>query len=293
MNKPLIKTGFLISYDYDLLRTSLPLVYEHSDVIVLAIDKNRQTWTGNTFQIDQTFFDWILQFDTAGKVEFYEENFYLENLSPNECETRERNMLADYLGKEDGWHIQLDVDEYFINFESFTINLRRADISKSKITIFVNLYCLFKETNETYLVVGNRESLPVATNYPFYKNARVCTTKKTLKLDFDVIHQSWARSEKELMIKLKNWGHANQFDVESYFQFWKSVDKNNYKYLSNFHPLYPSLWSHLIQVNKTELNRVFILHKEVNNLSIKQVFKKLIPPILLDLRNLARKRWRR
>ena len=36
------QVGFLVSYDYELLKNSLPRVYEESDTIILAIDKERK-----------------------------------------------------------------------------------------------------------------------------------------------------------------------------------------------------------------------------------------------------------
>jgi hypothetical protein len=37
-----------------------------------------------------------------------------------ECDTRERNMLAKYMG-EGGWHVQIDADEYFADFLSISL----------------------------------------------------------------------------------------------------------------------------------------------------------------------------
>ena len=36
-----IQVGFLVSYDYDLLRNAIPLVYDFADSIFLAIDIDR------------------------------------------------------------------------------------------------------------------------------------------------------------------------------------------------------------------------------------------------------------
>ena len=73
-----IQVGFLISYDYILLKNALPQVYDYSDSIFLAIDKNRKTWNGANFTIDNSFFDWIKEIDVANKIEIYEDQFYIE-----------------------------------------------------------------------------------------------------------------------------------------------------------------------------------------------------------------------
>ena len=62
MNK--IQVGFLISYDYELLKNALPRVYDDADTIFLAIDKQRKTWNGASFSINDSFFLWIKEFDT-------------------------------------------------------------------------------------------------------------------------------------------------------------------------------------------------------------------------------------
>jgi len=106
----LIKVGFLVSYDYNYLRTSLPLVYAEADSVSLAIDKQRRTWNGGSFTIDDAFFEWLKSMDTKKKIRIYEDDFFDPNLSAIENDSRERNMLAKFMG-EGGWHVQVDADE--------------------------------------------------------------------------------------------------------------------------------------------------------------------------------------
>ena len=113
-----IQVGFLVSYDYELLKNSLPRVYEESDTIILAIDKERKTWNGDSFSINDSFFAWIKEIDILNKVSIYEDDFYVADLSTMECEVRERKMLSEKMGIGN-WLIQLDADEYFIDFEGF------------------------------------------------------------------------------------------------------------------------------------------------------------------------------
>ena len=47
----MIKVGYLVSYDYELIFNSLPTIYNDADSIYLAIDENRSTWSGNNFTI--------------------------------------------------------------------------------------------------------------------------------------------------------------------------------------------------------------------------------------------------
>ena len=63
----MIKVGFLVSYDFKYLYRSIPLVYNDADLIVLAVDKERLTWSGNPLVIDPDFFEWVQKFDVLKK----------------------------------------------------------------------------------------------------------------------------------------------------------------------------------------------------------------------------------
>ncbi len=64
-----IQVGFLLSYDYELLKNAIPPIYNNTDSIFLAVDKDRLTWNGNLFHIDDSFFLWLKEFDTENKIE--------------------------------------------------------------------------------------------------------------------------------------------------------------------------------------------------------------------------------
>ena len=90
MKNKKIKVGFLVSYDYEFLKTSIPLVYHSADEIYLAIDINNNTWSGNKFQIHDSFFDWINKIDKNQKIKIYKDDFYDITLSSKENDTREK-----------------------------------------------------------------------------------------------------------------------------------------------------------------------------------------------------------
>src|SRR5690349_10266607 len=111
----MIKVGFCVSYDWVLLKRSLPRVYGQADKICLSIDKNRRSWTGTPYVFDEDAFrSWISSVDVQNKIDVYEDDFALSNLSAMENDTRQRNLMAKRLGKG-GWHIQVDSDEYFLD----------------------------------------------------------------------------------------------------------------------------------------------------------------------------------
>lgn len=249
-----IKIGFCVSYDWELLRKSIPRVYAEADTICLALDKDRKTWSGNKFEFDnEAFFDFVKEIDTENKIEIYEDCFSLVELNARSNCNRHRMMIAEKMGAG-GWHIQVDCDEYFLDFGGFVSELKKLNrnpTGKEKpINIMACLIPLIKKTDDGYLYVDFKksipESAPFATNKPDYQRARN-NGHFNLLLPFYVIHETWSRSNESLWFKINNWGHAAEELEEikkrkSYFELWKSLDKNNYQYVNNFHPAKAETW---------------------------------------------------
>ena len=121
-----IHVGFLLSYDYNKLKLSIPPVYKEADRIFLAIDENLTTWSGNKFEIDSHFFEWLKEFDIDKKIEIYRDNFYVPTLTGIQMDTRERYLLSLKMGIGN-WLVQVDSDEYFLDFAKYVKSLRKYD----------------------------------------------------------------------------------------------------------------------------------------------------------------------
>lgn len=272
----IVKVGYLISYDYEYLRYSLPLVYDNKNVneIILVIDKDRLTWSGNKFEIPDDFFKWIKEIDVEHKIKILEDSFCNTALSPMINETVERNYLYSKMGNCD-WYIQLDCDEYFVDFDSFINELEKIYLDKNKvlnqISVTVRFANLFKKIEKGFLVISPiKENCWVATSNPICYYGRVNEDNEKIELDTILVHQSWARDETEIYQKITNWGHKNDFNSESYFKLWQSLDEHNYKYIQNFHPLKNNdgIWKELkllsienidalLQFNENQIRRIF------------------------------------
>lgn len=247
-----VNVGILVSYDYEFLKNSIPPIYEDADTITLAIDENLHTWNGDTFTIAPSFFEWLEAFDTKNKIKIYRDNFYIPELNALENDTRERNMLAKQMGE--GWTVQLDADEYFIDFKGFVQNLKKLDYSKPT-QILGLLVIMFKTLDDGILYVDGYKRFSLATNSPDYKKARNTRQMKVIA-PYLVLHQTWARTEEELEIKLKNWGHTKDFDTAKYIDFWRSLTKQNYKQVKNFHPMQPKWWRRLKYIPGSNMQEV-------------------------------------
>ncbi len=283
-----IKVGYLVAYDYEMLKYSLPTVYNEADKIVLALDKDRTTFAGERFSIDPSFFAWLIDFDEAKKISVYEDGFYVPGMNTMEAETRKRNMLAVHMGAG-GWHIQIDVDEYFIDFAALVRELRSLEEKYTGAPITLRAYwcSIFKISAEGFfLIEGGRENFALATNNPVYERARYNHSNQNFTLNHVVLHQSWGRTEEDLEKKLRNWSHNTDFDTEDYFRFWKSIDAYNYKYFHDFHPLYPAYWKSLKFIEAetvTELLKKIPSHFEIESKKrTHPALQRWLPPVLYN-----------
>lgn len=282
-----IKVGYLIAYDYAYLKLSLPTVYPHADKITIALDKERKTFAGETFNVDLSFFAWLKEVDTQEKIVLYEDEFYVPGLSTKEAEVRERNMLAKFMGAG-GWHIQIDTDEYFVNFEALVRELKENDSKYEgrKVSIRVYWYTIFKTSAEGYFLIDETyEAFALATNYPVYEQGRYNHSIENVTLNHVVLHQSWGRDEDELAKKLRNWSHSADFDTTAYLEFWKTVCPANYKYIQDFHPIFSGYWKKIKFVAAGSISEVIDSTPKKVPIPLNPPFQKIqrwLPPVIFN-----------
>lgn len=284
----MIKVGYLLSYDYDLIFTSINQIYVEADKIFIAIDVNRRTWSGNDYELPSSFFENIELLDYKNKIQIYEDNFYISELTPIECETRERNLLLKKMGR--GWLIQLDVDEYIYDFKTLTNYLNKywylTLFPKYTPVVFKGkLITLFKQTEEGFLYIDNDEKFPFITNLNEYEFTRYITKVRNHFVNVNVVHQSWARTDDEIQTKIKNWGHRDDFNTQHYFEFWKNISSSTYMNYNNIHPISPEVWNklHFLPSKSIEefINKYSIRNEQILiNLSKMKMFKSMVKKII-------------
>lgn len=249
MSQNIIKVGFCVAYDWELLKISIPRVYEQADILCLSIDSDRNSWSGKKYDFNETdFFEFIKSIDKDNKIKIYEDNFFDASRTPLENDNYQRNKMAEFMG-EGGWHIQVDADEYFLDFNGFVkflLNYNNNPKPTDKaVNICVNLIPFLKKVEGGYIYVHFKdrdfEIAPFATNRPEYVAAR-----RTHHFDFVsnsfAIHETWSRDEKELWNKINNWGHRDDFNKESYYKLWLALDPFNHKFIKDFHPIQSEVW---------------------------------------------------
>ncbi|WP_348825253.1 hypothetical protein [Flavobacterium aestuarii] len=265
-----IHVGFLLSYDYEKLKLSIPSVYRSADRIFIAEDINKNTWTGNKFSVDEEFYKWLEKFDTDNKIEIYRDNFYIPHLTGIQNDTRERHLLSQKMGIGN-WLIQVDSDEYFLDFDSFVTQLRKYDSyldnpKKTPIQISGFHVDIYKYLDEGLLYVKDTCKVLVATNYPNYKLARQ-SRERVIYVNSLIFHESLARTEKELEFKLKNWGHSHELNDE-FMSKWKKANKDNYNEIKDVFYLNPKQWSSIGYIKTKNIDE---LKNHLNEIEIQKI----------------------
>jgi hypothetical protein len=240
------------------LLDTIPRYIGEVEEVILGLDKYRQTWSGSTFEIPDGFFEKLKALDHDKKVRIIEENFYIPDFSPLDNDTRERNYLSN-LVRSGNWIISFDADDFITDIAKVKDFL--ASLVDDDVCVFLPGLTIFKQFADSVLIarttrVGRVGVFPIATRaVNSFIGARYTPQ---LRVDCPVLllHNSWGRSEDELLTKLKNWGHSNHFDVDSYFAFWKRIDEDNYGSVRNFHPIWPEEWVDLIKVSNEDIRNL-------------------------------------
>ena len=103
----------LISYDANrFLPESISRYYNYVDEIVLGIDKDRISWSGNTFEIDEeSLWSELSNIDGDSKITIVEEDFHQSKVAI-ENDNYERNFLKGECGND--WSFIIDSDEMLV-----------------------------------------------------------------------------------------------------------------------------------------------------------------------------------
>lgn len=268
-----IQVGFLMSYDYEKLKNAIPAVYQDADAIFIAIDQEYRTWTGQKFEVDALFFDWLKGYDVDNKITLYRDDFYVPELSAIQNDTRERHLLALKMGVGN-WLIQVDSDEYFLDFKKFVQTLRRYDTfldnpKKNPIQIAGFLINIYKYLEDGLLYVDQPTKVMLATNWPNYKVARK-TKERIIYTDNILLHECLSRTEDELRYKFANWGHSDEIN-ESFFDKWRCATKDNFKEVINVFYLCPRKWKKLGYLPTKDVNQIKEYISQLKNLKVSKL----------------------
>ncbi|HVM32083.1 MAG TPA: hypothetical protein VMU88_03050, partial [bacterium] len=215
--------------------------------IILGLDRDRISWSKKPFAFDtQAFQKMIRELDPEGKIRVVERDFHSQK-NPEANDTHERNVLSMECRKGN-WVIQIDADEVLLNPMEFKA---WVDSGKASGMVMATWLLVFKRIGEDFLVV-DKENHHIAVGSRL-QNACIGfrhTGQDKCVSPLRLLHFAYGRTPEELKVKLENWSHSGDFDVERYFEMWKSVTLENYAQFKNLHPMEGKAWPKLKRIQK-------------------------------------------
>ena len=241
----------LISYDANrFLANSIKTYYNYVDEIILGIDVNRTTWSGNPFKIDEeALWSELSQIDGDGKISIIEEDFKKTDVAI-ENDNYERNFLKEQCSHD--WIFSFDADEELINAKSFFYDfcplvenyIDKIDILMTWCTPYK--YVRDEEGKEYTLMIANNDGSPffgetqgvVTSKNSTYTYARwtdrSAQGQNRLASPLVALHWSLCRPKDELHEKIHNIGHSDIAEKDPFYQIWSKVTWDNFHELKNF-----------------------------------------------------------
>ena len=235
----------LISYDAHYLPKSIEKYYNYVDEIVLGLDKNRITWSKNSFSFDeQKLWSELSQIDGDGKISIVEEDFVQSEVAI-EKDNYERNFLKDQCSHD--WIFSFDADEMLVNPKQLFYDFcPLVEDYRETHDICMTWATPYKEIEDTTLVIAEEDGSPffgenqgVVTSknntftYARWTNQSAAGTNRILS-PLVALHFSLCRKSEDLHEKIHNIGHSNIVEEDPFYKIWSQVDMENYKQLKNF-----------------------------------------------------------
>ena len=252
----------LISYDAHYLPESIKSYYEYVDEIVLGLDEDRISWSGNKFSFDEpALWSKLQALDYDNKITIVEENFHRSQI-PIENDTHERNFLKEQCSND--WIFSFDADEILVNAKEFFLDYCPLVQGYKDVELMFTLFLLYKEFENDILIIADEsrnhifkkdiQGFTANKNLNTYTYCRWTNAPKKLLSPLGIIHYSFCRSDKDLTTKVNNFGHSVESKKDPFYEIQKTVTLQNYHNLHNFKTSnMGAQWPTLRSVPKDEL----------------------------------------
>lgn len=262
----------LISYDSHYLINSIKSYYSYVDEIILGLDEDRISWSGNKFTFDEgALWSKLKEIDVRNKIQIIEHNFHSSSV-PIENDNYERNYLKSHCSYD--WIFSFDADETLVNAKEFFVDfLPIVERYNKKADLLFTWYLPYKRLIKTNETTGEQESyiLMICNNdNTFFKGdtqgfvtnkdsvytyARWTDKTELILSNLAIMHWSFCRQEDEVEQKINNYGHSDTKDKDPFFYNWKLVNWDNFQQLKNFKTsnFGNNQWEKLIPIREQDL----------------------------------------
>jgi hypothetical protein len=230
----------LIAYDAEMLPRSIESYYDYVDEIVLGIDKERISWSGNEYKFNEIeLWTALDKLDVDKKIKVIEDNFHRSSI-PIENDNHQRNFLKQHCTHD--WVFSFDADEVLINPREFFIDFCPL-VEDYDIDLMFYWFLPYKETQDGTLFISdasrqhffNEEVQGFATSKTnTFTYCRWTNNQKKIQSPLAILHYSFCREDAKLELKRNNFGHSVESKQDPFYDIRKQVGLGNYHQLVNF-----------------------------------------------------------
>lgn len=231
----------LAAYDAHLLPRSIKSYYAYVDEIILGLDKDRISWSGNNFSFDETkLWQELKAIDFDKKISIIEENFHPGSVAI-ENDTYERNFLKEQCSND--FILSFDADEVLVNpYDFFIEYLPLAEPYIDKKDLLFTWFHPYKIINDEVLYIANEDGSFCHTDTQDFATkkdktftyCRWTNEKRYLHTPLAVLHWSFCRNNEQLEEKISNYGHSDKAANDPFYENRKKITLENYTQLRNF-----------------------------------------------------------
>lgn len=263
----------LISYDWEYLPKSIESYYDYVDEIVLGLDKNKVSWSGNKFEINENkLFPALQAVDKDKKINIIESDFCKSKIAI-ENDNYERNYLKNLCTHD--WIFSFDADEVLLNAHEFFYKfLPVVDRYYKDYDLMMTWATPFKEIDDKTLIIADADGTPFLTETQgviTHKNNTFTYARwtenskipgKLISTPLIALHYSLCRPKDELHQKINNIGHSDLAKKDPFFDLWNQVNLDNYTQARDFKTsgMGPQ-WPRLVAVPTEGLKDIYLAHQ--------------------------------
>ena len=264
----------LISYDAEYLPNSIKSYYDYVDEIVLGLDKNRMSWSKNSFSFDESkLWSELSNLDGDGKITVIEEDFCKSD-KPIENDNYERNFLKSNCSHD--WIFSFDADEELLNAREFFVEFLPLTKDYYKHSdILMTWATPFKQIDDKILVICDADGtafLSETQGVITHKNNTFTWARwtdasqnphKRMLSPLIALHWSLCRKDEALYKKIHNIGHSDIAEKDPFYQIWTECTLENYETYVNFKTsgMGPQ-WPKLRSIDSNQIKNFYLSFKD-------------------------------
>lgn len=268
--------AYVLPGDATWLKKTLAAYYPLLDELVVPVPLDGIGWTGEKIPVQQVL-EIIRGLDHRGIIRTMSGR-WTDSVVPMRADTAQRQAALDALNGHVDWVLQIDNDEFLPNPDALLNALDSADQRGLRVVEWP-MRVLYRRTRKwifevvaddgasTYdfpgpiavrpdvtLTDARRTALPFLRAVVMGDDASLQVRRapadgeqrwEQLRPEDAIVHNSWARSPREVWRKTRSWGHADGIRSVVYFALRWLPAPLTWRFARNLHPFARGLWPRL------------------------------------------------